>query len=92
MARGDGETPCYTGACSVCRAVVAVTVAPVEEPDTMRAALKSRREWERGGLMAGTCTVDDVRTGRVALGHADGCVMNRRAKRKATTKQAALAF
>lgn len=77
-----GQTNCYTGACPECGQVLAVTVAPVNEPDTLERALKDRRGWIRDGLTAGTCIVADVWEGRVALAHTGTCVTGQRQARR----------
>ena len=72
-------TPTYIARCPECSHIVAAAVAPVAEPIVMRDALKSRREWERQGLVLSTGTVLDVRTA-TDFGHREDC--GRRSKRR----------
>jgi hypothetical protein len=84
--RGDELTPCYCASCPACGGMVAVTVAPVEEPETMRSALKSYREWERAGLTMGTTTVGAIRTGALT-GHLEDCPNDKRKRRPLWTEE-----
>lgn len=68
----DGQTPCYAGYCKSCDGMVAVTVAPVENPVAMADALKSRREFEEAGLIIRIISVAEVRAGALT-GHMNGC-------------------
>lgn len=74
-------TPAYIARCPECTCIVAAAVAPVEEPLVMRDALRSRRQWERLGLVLSTGTVRDVRTAD-DLGHRDDCGRGRRRRRR----------
>ena len=81
MADPSGQTPTYIARCPECGHIVAAAVAPVDEPLVMRDALKSRREWERQGLVLSTGTVTDVRTAE-DLGHRDDCGRGKRKRRR----------
>jgi hypothetical protein len=85
---GDENVSCYTGACPECGEVLAVTVADVQNTALMRHALRDQAQWKRSGLVMSTCTVSDVRSGRVKLDHKSGCSRDKRARR--TVKQARL--
>ena len=81
MADSSGQTPTYIARCPECACVVAAAVAPVAEPIVMRDALKSRREWERQGLVLSTGTVQDVRTA-TDFGHREDCGRGRRKRKR----------
>ena len=82
MADSSGQTPTYIARCPECSHIVAAAVAPVAEPLVMRDALKSRREWERQGLVLSTGTVTNVRTA-TDFGHREGCSRRRKRRQRA---------
>ena len=81
MADSSGQTPTYIARCPECTHIVACAVAPVEEPAVMADALKSRREWERAGLVLSTGTAQDIRTA-TDFGHREGCGRRRKRRRR----------
>ena len=80
MADSSRQTPTYIARCPECTHIVACAVAPVEEPAVMADALKSRREWERAGLVLSTGTAQDIRTAP-DFGHREGCARRKRRRR-----------
>lgn len=71
------DTPCYAGYCKACNGMVAVSVAPVSEPQILQAALRDRRNWERAGLRIGVVTVAEIHAGAMQ-GHAKDCPNDQR--------------
>lgn len=74
-------TPCYVAYCPVCHGMVAVVVADVGSPASLRHALTVRAQWVRSGLGLGTVTVADIHNGAMQ-GHAAGCANDKRKKRR----------
>jgi hypothetical protein len=72
VAAVSATTPCYAGYCPRCGGMIAVAVAPAENPEIMRDALASRDEWEDAGMRVGMVSVEDVRNGAMQ-GHVLGC-------------------
>lgn len=81
------QTHCYKGMCPECRRLIAVAVADPKDELQVRRALKNVTEWKRRGLLIGSCTVVDVRSGREPFWHTDECVTGKRAKARAERRE-----